>query len=226
MAPPASLDALASGGLPSEAVDAYLRAAAQPAPTGNGPEVLPVVLQFLTDRQEQGRKKYGTALRAHNGRSALRDAKEEAADQLMYLTQLEMEWPALVAQVRADALEEALQLVKLASGAEVGKTAEGALGRLEGALRGLMGLPPPEPVRAGPRKGKPRMRPRPHDWALASREGEPRRWECLACPVTKHEEAGPRGGTVYVFRVGGEEIARGSPPKVHPPPCPPPKGGG
>lgn len=198
----------------------------QPAPTGNGPEVLPVAVQFLIDRQAKSLPKYGTVLRAHNGRSALRDAKEEAADEYMYLTQLEMEWPRLVAQVRADALEEALQVVAVARGAEVGKTAEGALERLTGALRGLMGLPPPEPVRAGPRKGKPRMRPKHHDWALASREGEPKRWECMACPVVRHVEPGPRGGVVYVFRVNGEEIARGAPPNVQVPPCPPPPKGG
>jgi hypothetical protein len=74
--------------------------APQPAPTGNGSEVLPVVLRDLTERQEHGRRKYGTPLRAHNGRSAIQDALEEAYDQVMYLAQLRMEWPERVARPR------------------------------------------------------------------------------------------------------------------------------
>lgn len=63
----------------------------QPPPTGENDMVLPVVLAALTSRAEQGRVKYGTYLRVHNGRDALIDAWQEAADLLMYLTQEIME---------------------------------------------------------------------------------------------------------------------------------------
>src|SRR5688572_20130381 len=71
--------------------------ALQPAPTGNGTPILQLVLADLQQRQEHGQKKYGTVLRAHNGRDALQDALEEAYDQVMYLRQLREEWPALLA---------------------------------------------------------------------------------------------------------------------------------
>lgn len=217
-------------------------AAAQPAPTGNGPEVLPVVLQFLTQRQEQGARKYGTTLRAHNGRSALRDAKEEAADQLMYLTQLEMEWPAIVAQVRADALDEALRVVEVhlapeetaaAPGSEPARAAaliNDALRKVYAALRGLQGKPPaePDPVRTGPRKGQPRKQRKGHRWRrksiTASKEARAW-WACADCPLERHDERGPRGGCVEVFTVDGREVARGNLANVRVPSCPPaPKG--
>jgi len=63
----------------------------QPQPTGEGPRVLDLVLADLTDRAEVGREKYGTYLRAGNGRDALMDAYQEALDLCMYLRQAMME---------------------------------------------------------------------------------------------------------------------------------------
>lgn len=207
---------------------------AQPAPTGNGPEVLPVVIDLLTKRQEHGLKKYGTALRAHNGRSALRDAKEEAADQLMYLTQLEMEWPRLVAHVRVAALAEVEQLLErhmlVETGQEQGaftQVVNGALRRVYADVREMLGKPPvePEPAR-GRRRGKP------HRWEVRAPKdesggGDPqKRWGCKDCPLERHGDRGPLGGSVQVFMVGDEVLARGNFATVRVPSCPPaPKGG-
>jgi hypothetical protein len=218
-----------------------LTPAAQPAPTGNGPEVLPVVLRDLTERQEHGRKKYGTVLRAHNGRAAIQDALEEAYDQVMYLAQLRMEWPELVAQARHDALEEVLQLleVQLLSDAEETSTelgrltgaVNGALRRVYAAIRGLQGKPPPEPevVQTGPRRGKPRLMRKPHRWRVAGTVQAPPPsgetstfWRCADCPVERTVQKGPRGGAVHVFfTAAGEELARGALHLVRVPLCPP-----
>jgi hypothetical protein len=46
---------------------------------------------MLAERVETGRERYGVPLTTHNGRSSLRDAWEEAADLLFYLTQALME---------------------------------------------------------------------------------------------------------------------------------------
>lgn len=43
--------------------------------------------EFLMARKALGVERYGTPLQAHNGRDALRDAKEELADALVYLRQ-------------------------------------------------------------------------------------------------------------------------------------------
>ncbi len=59
----------------------------EPYPVGNGTVVLPLVLQDIKDKAEFGKIKYGTYLRAHNGRDALRDAYQEAIDLCMYLRQ-------------------------------------------------------------------------------------------------------------------------------------------
>ncbi len=59
----------------------------QPPPQGNGEIVLKHVIQDLKDRAEMGKAKYGTYLRAHNGRNALWDAYQEALDLVMYLRQ-------------------------------------------------------------------------------------------------------------------------------------------
>lgn len=82
----------------------------QPAPIGDGPVVLPEAIAAvrrirsgaaigysgdpvadLRERALAGEKKYGTPLRAHNGRDALVDAYQEALDLVMYLSQLFME---------------------------------------------------------------------------------------------------------------------------------------
>ena len=59
----------------------------QPHPTGKGQKILPLVLRDLVDRARMGRMKYGTVLRADNGRDALMDALQEAYDLCMYLRQ-------------------------------------------------------------------------------------------------------------------------------------------
>lgn len=84
----------------------------QPEPSGQGTPILPLVISDLTERQEHGRKKYGTVLRAQNGRSSLRDAKEEAYDLAMYLRQFEEDLPALLARTRAEALAEVVEALE------------------------------------------------------------------------------------------------------------------
>ncbi|MHC4647249.1 MAG: hypothetical protein ACYTBJ_17295 [Planctomycetota bacterium] len=63
-------------------------ASSQPPPKRNeGPAILPLVMIDLAARSEMGRRKYGTALEANNGRDALMDAYQEALDLAMYLRQ-------------------------------------------------------------------------------------------------------------------------------------------
>lgn len=202
----------------------------QPAPTGDGPEVLPVVIERLKGRSEKGRRKYGTPLRAHNGRDALQDAIDEVDDQQAYLTQLQMQWPALEARVRHDALEEALQLVEVAlqeEGAdpatELGRTVaavNGALRRLHADLRGLQGKPPaaPEPLKPKGRK--------PHRWEPRGVSGV-EWWVCKDCPLERHRERGPQHGKHFVYRIGARVLASGLEALCRAPTCPPPapKGG-
>jgi len=59
----------------------------EPAPTGNGIPITPLVIEDLKRRSEAGEKKYGTVLRAHNGRDCLVDAYQEALDLCQYLRQ-------------------------------------------------------------------------------------------------------------------------------------------
>ena len=49
------------------------------------------VRAFLESRLDRGEKTYGTRLYTHNGRNALKDAKEELADAVLYLMQAKME---------------------------------------------------------------------------------------------------------------------------------------
>lgn len=59
----------------------------QPAPKGKGKAILPLVIADLESRAVMGLKKYGTLLRARNGRDAVMDAYQEALDLVMYLRQ-------------------------------------------------------------------------------------------------------------------------------------------
>ena len=59
----------------------------EPPPTGNGEVIIDLVEKDLRERAEVGKKKYGTYLRADNGRDALMDAYQEALDLAMYLRQ-------------------------------------------------------------------------------------------------------------------------------------------
>lgn len=61
--------------------------AKQTTPHGTGSPILGMVLADLTNRALEGKEKYGEALKANNGRSALVDAYQEALDLAMYLRQ-------------------------------------------------------------------------------------------------------------------------------------------
>lgn len=54
-------------------------------------DVLPVAVAYLHQRAATGIETYGTTLKTFNGRSAARDALEEAADLFVYLMQYRME---------------------------------------------------------------------------------------------------------------------------------------
>ena len=60
----------------------------QAAPTGDGIEITPLVIRDLEDRRKAGVARYGTPLKANNGRSALIDAYQEALDMCVYLRQV------------------------------------------------------------------------------------------------------------------------------------------
>lgn len=83
----------ASRTLYSHSGDTFTAAAAAarrqppPQPT-DGPAIQDLVIDDIAIRTEVGRQRYGTALQAHNGRDALRDAYEEAMDLTIYLRQL------------------------------------------------------------------------------------------------------------------------------------------
>ena len=87
----------------------------QPAPTGDGAAVWPLVLDDIDklvsrrliheqlaaaldadirQRDALGRERYGTQLRLHNGRDALRDLYEETMDGAVYARQASAEHPA------------------------------------------------------------------------------------------------------------------------------------
>jgi hypothetical protein len=74
-----------------EATPAHADSKGQPAPTGNGASVTDAVVADMLYRREHGIVKYGTELRANNGRDALSDAYQEALDLAVYLKQALME---------------------------------------------------------------------------------------------------------------------------------------
>jgi len=59
----------------------------EPAPQGDGVLILPLVMADIQARADMGQKKYGTKLKANNGRDVLMDAYQEAIDLVMYLRQ-------------------------------------------------------------------------------------------------------------------------------------------
>ena len=59
----------------------------QPPPTGEGAPVTEMVIADLQARSAEGTLKYGTPLRAFNGRDPLVDAYQEALDLVQYLRQ-------------------------------------------------------------------------------------------------------------------------------------------
>lgn len=195
----------------------------QPSPTGQGREVLPLVLEDLRQKSAKVTAKYGTPLRTRNGRKALVDAYQELLDLLMYLRQqLEEDREqdaAAAARVRTVALLEAVSLAEgmlhaepLDQASELHRVAtysNGTLRRLIAQLRALLGQRPPTPAPAGPRKQK-------HRWRRAEGDGV---FRCAQCPMEKHFDRGPQHGIVLVFKRDGQELARGSIPTVRVPPC-------
>jgi len=60
----------------------------QPKPVANKlPEIADIAILMLDQRRKAGIKTYGVPLQGFNGRDALQDAAEEAADLLVYLLQ-------------------------------------------------------------------------------------------------------------------------------------------
>ena len=58
---------------------------AQPNPKSDGPDIWPLVIKDMADRDNLGKAKYGIPLRSHNGRDALVDAYQEVLDMSVYL---------------------------------------------------------------------------------------------------------------------------------------------
>ena len=70
----------------SSPAPAGLAAREQPAPVKNtGPAVWDLVIADMKQRDELGRRRYGTPLQPNNGRDMLLDAMEEALDLCAYL---------------------------------------------------------------------------------------------------------------------------------------------
>lgn len=64
----------------------------QPDPVPNSqPFVGNLAIEFIRERMALGESRYGVKLQPHNGRDALTDAIEEAADLLLYLLQFRYE---------------------------------------------------------------------------------------------------------------------------------------
>lgn len=115
----------------------------QPTPTPNdGKPVWLMVIADMHDRDELGRKRYGTPLQAHNGRDALRDAYEEALDLAVYLRQEIEERDAQatrIAKVEAS-LRECLGFVQSDyEASHGGDHSGGAIARAHAALAGKAG---------------------------------------------------------------------------------------
>jgi hypothetical protein len=68
--------------------DEIAATAVQPIPHGIGPDIVDLVKADLDARREIGRKTYGQALKANNGRDALVDAYQETLDLCQYLRQV------------------------------------------------------------------------------------------------------------------------------------------
>ena len=60
---------------------------AQPDPKSDKPDVWPLVIKDMADRDQLGKAKYGIPLRSHNGRDPLVDAYQEVLDLSVYLRQ-------------------------------------------------------------------------------------------------------------------------------------------
>lgn len=76
-----------------------LRNLDQPSPAGTGVEIAPLYLYRVLEKARRGNAKYGTTLRASNGRRPLWDAVDEAIDKGQYLMQAAIEFDLLVEQL-------------------------------------------------------------------------------------------------------------------------------
>jgi hypothetical protein len=81
----------------------------QPLPTDGRECVQDALIAHIKDRKQLGIQRYGSPLMTHNGRDAIRDAREEAVDLAMYLMQVELETRDLRADL-ASAQTDALAL--------------------------------------------------------------------------------------------------------------------
>lgn len=70
-----------------DASDIERLAKPQSQPVGEGVVIWPLVVADMMERDRVGTVKYGTPLRADNGRDALVDAYQEALDLVVYLRQ-------------------------------------------------------------------------------------------------------------------------------------------
>lgn len=65
-----------------------ISSAQEPEPKkGSGPDIWPLVIKDMENRNRFGAEKYGTPLQANNGRDPLVDAYQEALDLVVYLRQ-------------------------------------------------------------------------------------------------------------------------------------------
>lgn len=81
----------------------------QPAPKQGRDDVTTALTNLIQERAEQGERKYGRRLQTFNGRSAIRDALEEAIDQSAYLMQAYLE-----EQRKGEVLAEAITALEAA----------------------------------------------------------------------------------------------------------------
>ncbi len=119
---------------PPTRLAALVAATSQPAPTGNGTPVEPVLVELIRQRTELGREKYGTELRTRNGRDALVDALQESLDLNQYLMQRVLELQDDLARAEAElaAVRQNFEQARTDLGAE-----QAAVAQLQGELRRL-----------------------------------------------------------------------------------------
>jgi hypothetical protein len=80
----------------------------EPPPNGTGVEILPMVVADLQARAEHGLAKYGTPLRAFDGRTTMVDVYDEILDAAMYVRKELHEQRVPVSQEALDLVREAL----------------------------------------------------------------------------------------------------------------------
>lgn len=205
--------------------------APQPAPTGQGTPILALVLADLRAKADRGELKYGTKLRAFNGRRALVDAYQEQLDLLMYLRQ-QLEEDRRVVELAGQAayletvqvLESLLQDEPTDPATELGRMAIHSNGTLRRAIDALQErarrLDVPVTGRAAAAPLPPRARTN-HGW-----QGERPLRRCPHCKLEEHREhEEARHAVVFIYKRDGREVGRRKPGDGrHVPPCSPAKG--